>query len=255
MRERFKLKKLKNSGLYIFLFFALIFSMFSHSGIANEKENLISAYQKSGAEIINVHIHSNVLISNRRIDLEEAFKISGKLAKSLEVQECTIVNSKADDSKEKSQVSWIGKDSDENNVSLDIHFSPSNPLSKTYISVDATMKDKWSNLELLKKKIKKALSPYGTASLNICITGNYEGRISHKEKTEAIKKIIRGLGGEEEENFEEGPMLSVTAFSGRLGDWIAYDGKKVNMQISLRYNSFEEKTYLWLGTPLIDIAY
>ena len=32
-------------------------------------------------------------------------------------------------------------------------------------------------------------------------------------------------------------------------------GKNYNINIAMRYNSEEDKTYLWIGTPIISLEY
>jgi len=33
------------------------------------------------------------------------------------------------------------------------------------------------------------------------------------------------------------------------------NGKKVNMNLAIRYNSYEDRTYIWLATPVITVEY
>ncbi|MDI9475442.1 MAG: YwmB family TATA-box binding protein [Bacillota bacterium] len=40
-----------------------------------------------------------------------------------------------------------------------------------------------------------------------------------------------------------------------MSSHINYGGKDVNIQLAMRYSEYEDKTYLWLATPLIITAY
>ena len=40
-----------------------------------------------------------------------------------------------------------------------------------------------------------------------------------------------------------------------LDENIISGGKPVNVQVAMRYNSYKDKTYLWIGVPVISIEY
>ncbi|HNU80805.1 MAG TPA: YwmB family TATA-box binding protein [Bacillota bacterium] len=33
------------------------------------------------------------------------------------------------------------------------------------------------------------------------------------------------------------------------------DEAKVNVQLAMRYSSYDDRTYIWIGTPLIPMGY
>ena len=47
--------------------------------------------------------------------------------------------------------------------------------------------------------------------------------------------------------------LNIMGFSPLLPEGIEILGQNYNINIVMRYNSEEDKTYLWIGTPVISL--
>jgi hypothetical protein len=65
--------------------------------------------------------------------------------------------------------------------------------------------------------------------------------------TSVKAKEVEGLSSEE--------VNSISAFSGNINSFVLSNNKKVNMQIAMRYSSYDDKTYIWIGSPLIHVEY
>ena len=253
------MEKRKTGSLYLFIFFVFILYTFWNYGMAAERENLLSAYQNAGAAIEKIRIYSYAQIHDPYFSFDRALQISEEIKQKLDVPEIMITDKKAEREGEKMEVSWRGKNGSGHPIFLKIHSLESkskfhsNP--ETYISIEVEMENRWSELTEMEQKIESAMNRYRMGHTNCCVIGSYEGELTEAEKKQALQALIEGLRGKEVEVFNDGNLLSVTGWSRRIDDWIAYDGKKVNFQISFRYHSADEKTYLLLGTPLIEISY
>lgn len=67
--------------------------------------------------------------------------------------------------------------------------------------------------------------------------------------------ILDGAKAKKVNGMSEKNLISVSAYSPLIDNNIEIEGRKINMNLALRYNAFEDKTYIWLATPVITIEY
>ena len=71
-----------------------------------------------------------------------------------------------------------------------------------------------------------------------------------------MKKILYNMNAKEIDRVEEENFMSVTAFSKLIKtDYLEYLGNKVNLNIGIRYSENEEKTMIYVATPIIKLDY
>ena len=152
------MEKGKTSSLYFFIFFVFILYTFYNYGMAAEKENLLSAYQNTGATIEKIRIYSYSQIHDPYFSFERALQVSEEIKRKLDVPELMITEKKAEREGEKMEVSWRGKTA-RDILFLKIHSLESkskfhsNP--ETYISIEVEMENRWSELTEMEQKINR----------------------------------------------------------------------------------------------------
>ena len=104
--------------------------------------------------------------------------------------------------------------------------------------------------------LAEAIKSYGMdPEVNICITGSLEGNLNENELEVVCEKIFKSAGADKVEGMQENGMISVSTFSPAIGEAIRVNGRKVNLNVAVRYNSYEGRTYIWLATPVITTEY
>ena len=92
-----------------------------------------------------------------------------------------------------------------------------------------------------------------------CIRTTYTsvlpGKLDTGRMEQIAGQIFRGLDGEMEEEIRDAGWISKTGYSDRIPCELHSGGKRINLNVALRYNDYEGRTYLWLGTPVISIPY
>lgn len=92
-----------------------------------------------------------------------------------------------------------------------------------------------------------------------CIRRTYiatiPGRLDTEKMDSICKQIILGLGGNITEESRDGGWISITGYSSEIGYALNSGSKQINLNAASRYNEFEDKTYIWLGTPIISVSY
>ncbi len=90
---------------------------------------------------------------------------------------------------------------------------------------------------------------------NFCIVGNFDGQLDYISLNGICTDILEKANAHSVEGIREGNMISVSAYSPIIKESISTNGRKVNINLAIRYNSYEDKTYIWLATPVITRAY
>jgi len=91
--------------------------------------------------------------------------------------------------------------------------------------------------------------------INVSLTGCIEKKLSDAELDNMFENVFRSARAEKVEGISDNGLVSVSAFSPAIAGGIRADGKRVNLNIAARYNSYENKTYIWLATPVIITEY
>lgn len=88
-----------------------------------------------------------------------------------------------------------------------------------------------------------------------CITGTLDGKI----KEDLIKKDVINFKKRFKlnivEEYVDNEIISYTGYTPLIDSFIFSGTKKVNLNLALRYNELENKTYIWIGTPIITTGY
>lgn len=104
--------------------------------------------------------------------------------------------------------------------------------------------------------IVKVFEKYGIkADVNICIIGSIEGKPEGDELEEICRNAFRAAEAREVEGIRDNGLISVSAFAPSIDDTVKVNGRDINLNIAIRYNSYEGKTYIWLATPVITTEY
>ena len=105
-------------------------------------------------------------------------------------------------------------------------------------------------------KLFYVLDKYGIRSgINMCITGYYEGERGERELNKVIKKVLCSMDAKGISSIWDSGLTSICAYSPAIDNTLLLDGKKINMNLATRYNSYENKTYIWVAIPVIMIEY
>ena len=137
----------------------------------------------------------------------------------------------------------------------------------SYSSPDCTQEETTLFINLIKhkqnfsingiiEKVTSIFKSYGKPlETTTCIIGTLEGKVSGKElKKDAAKSVMKYKGKIVEEYIDES-IVSYTAYTPLIESSIFSGDKKVNLNLAVRYNEYEDKTYIWIGTPIITIGY
>ena len=131
-----------------------------------------------------------------------------------------------------------------------------NPAGNYTASVSLTDTSGKPDLKAAAAGLLGIFEKYGIdPDINICITGSLEGKLKEEELESICAKVFEVTGAGGVEGIRDGGLISVSAFAPSIKDSVKVNGKDINLNIAIRYNSYEEKTYIWLATPIITTEY
>lgn len=219
-----------------------------------DKEISISdAFNSSGAKMIVNELYFFVRASDNFNNMDSLVAVCDDIFKSLEITDYKK-NSNSTDSLLKTEYSGTDKQGIKVSALASIVGSKAADEDK-YITVNATGTDQVSALDL-RQKIEEVLAVYKLkAEVNSCITGTYDGNLADSQLENICRKILNDSSAKKVDSLRQSNVISVSAFSPMIKDKLSIDGKNINLSLAIRYNKLENKTYLWVATPVVNTEY
>lgn len=233
-------------------FILIIFTMLDNTFGNAPEEALYKAFVESGAEIAGTEMTFSGTGSGRLLSDRDFFtEVTGALGHNLPISPETVDND-----------SFIGLEIN-NSRGSDIKYNIKIIQSKTeaekgkcYVTLYITDGSTAPQLTDIKSKMAGIFRKYGvTPSINTCFTGSYEGRLDNTRIDEICAGIFSRTYARKVNGIRDNNLMSVSAYSGSIRESVSVDGKEVNIGFAARYNSYEDRTYIWLATPLITTEY
>lgn len=129
-------------------------------------------------------------------------------------------------------------------------------INETTLYINFVIKEKFDVVNDIIDKVENFYESFDKeVETSTCIVGTFEGQLSNMEKDEIVSMSIKKVKGEVLEKFVDDDLISITAYTPYVNEYVFLENEKINLNIAMRYNELEKKTYLWIGTPVITISY
>lgn len=127
---------------------------------------------------------------------------------------------------------------------------------ETYVIADVSIDSNYTELSAERQKIEQYFKVRSkNPEISSCIIGIYDGKLDENEMRTKISDALSAVKAKKVEGLATNEVNSISAFSGNISDFVLSNNKKINMQIAMRYSSYDDKTYIWIGSPLIHVEY
>lgn len=242
---------------FIFILFLSIFYVKINSQDSLAENTLSNSFKYTGAKVVSSEVYFWGRLEKQYNSIDDVKPITDDLLKSLEVLENSSFSKESLDNDQLHKTEIKGVTKDNRFLEIKVQFDKNNVnLEDPYVSVKVTEDLSSSKLEETKKTVMDVLNRYKIKGrTNSCIIGSYEGKLDYAGMDEISKQIFKGIDADRVEGIKDGNLISVSAYSPNIEEYIKVNGKKVNLNLAIRYNSYENKTYLWLATPVITTEY
>lgn len=129
-------------------------------------------------------------------------------------------------------------------------------IGETTLFINVIKDDANFNINDIIDKIENIFHDFHkTAEFTTCIIGTIEGKVNSNHMEWYGNKATKKYRGKIVEKYVDHIMSSFTIYTPLIENHIFSYEKKVNLNMAIRYNEYEDKTYIWIGTPIITVGY
>lgn len=232
---------------YILGLLSLFFVFYNFINVNN---SIIDILNKSKFKPIEANINTYAILNNPLINLQQLksyFKfVEAKIGIVADNDLITI------DDKQNLEIKQSYKTQ---NVKLTINLKTINSAN-TYLIVDTTIYNNYNNTILAKAKLENIFKALNLDSnTNLSITGYYEGNLDYEQKKSVAANIMTKAEAKFKQDYVTDRIYSVIGYTKLINEYIYKERQKININLALRYNNYENRTYLYLATPIITTEY
>ncbi|WP_366923716.1 YwmB family TATA-box binding protein [Metallumcola ferriviriculae] len=87
------------------------------------------------------------------------------------------------------------------------------------------------------------------------LTGTLPGQLTPTEANQLLKEMFTAAGVKDTRGISSDKLVSLSGYSPLIPEYTTVAGRKVNINIAVRYHTNDAKTYVYLGSPLLDGEY
>lgn len=129
--------------------------------------------------------------------------------------------------------------------------------NESYIIVDILDNKVYKNIVDIYTILEKSLYKYSNiVDISTCISGEFSKKLQFSKYDDIFQEILYNMSAEEIDRVESENMVSITAYSELFDkNYLEYLGNKINLNIGIRYSEKENKTLVYIATPIIKLDY
>jgi len=245
----------------ILILFVILFSTYFikiHSQINSPEITLIKSFNSSGAKPVSTEIYFWGKLGDKKFNnLDALKKFIFEFAKELGIEDRNMISSDtvSNDLVHEIEIRGTGGKNRMINISAQVGRGKENSEEK-FLSVSVVQDLSNEGLEEIREKVLTVFKKFNIKpKINSCITGNFDGKLDYAQMNDVCRRIFKEAGARKVEGIRNGNFISISAYSPAIGNFIRVEENKVNLNLAMRYNSYENKTYIWLATPVIATEY
>lgn len=219
---------------------------------------LMTAFEASEGQLEGTNISIWSQIKEGDYNLEEMEEISLECASLLDLEKNAEIDITEDGDYNKVMVT----NQKEEDIYITIvmeNLKKEGLATESYLLVDLFLSKNYKDIT----RIEDAILDYFTKNKfdyenAITILGTFSNKMNIDIMREVIGKTFKSIDGQVIEGMEEteyGDMVSLTGYSPKLQNNIQLAGEQINLNAAMRYSEHDQKTYIWIGTPLISTEY
>ena len=210
-------------------------------------DQFVNSFELSDSNFKFYNIKSSVLIEED-LDIKELENICVEIAKNLNI-DTSKMNVKIDERKV-----YVNYNDENTSISV-IAYQKSS--KESYIIVDILNNKVYKNIENIYLRLENELKKYSSnVEINICIAGEYTKKLQKGKINDILQKILYNMYAEKIDSIEEENFLSVNAYSKLLNENnLKYLNREMNLNIGIRYSEDDDRTMIYIATPIIKIDY
>lgn len=151
-----------------------------------------------------------------------------------------------------------GYDAEGNPVTIMIssYFNLEDGSGETTLFINLIKGGKNFNISGIIERIESIFNKFSkSVEITTCIIGTIDGKLEEVDLKKNVTKTMKRIKGKVVEEYFDSSISSYTAFTPLIENFIFSGEKKANLNLAIRYSEYDNKTYIWIGTPIITTGY
>ncbi|HYF84404.1 MAG TPA: YwmB family TATA-box binding protein [Clostridia bacterium] len=244
----------------LLLLVCILLTFGSFDAVANpirkltEEEALITSFESTGAEVLESTISCWTKLNDKFLTTKQIEAEMAKIVKRINPDKATAVKNLESSDQLNKIVFYGSKGNKAYNIAIES--AKQGAGGETYIVADASMDKSYRDLAAERQNIANAIQvDEDSINFSSCIIGTYKGKLEERDAEKKSRIALQSINARKVEGIENEELKSISAFSSSVGGYIMSNQARVNVQLAIRYSSYDDKTYIWIGTPLIPMGY
>ncbi|QJA09717.1 YwmB family TATA-box binding protein [Romboutsia sp. CE17] len=245
------MKNIKYIALFISLVLLGAMSSYAEIKLDNSYNRFLEAFESTQADFKFYNIKANAPI-DYDISKDEIKSICLDIINDLGMEESNVKLEDKWNNNEK-QI-YIQAENDNTSISV---IGIKKNSSESYIMVDILDNKVYKNIVDIYAILKNSLDKFSyQAEIYTCIAGEYSKKLQIDKYNDILDEILYNMNAEVIEKVQEENFLSITAYSKVLKEnYLECFGNKINLNIGIRYSEDDERTLIYIATPIIKLDY
>lgn len=245
------MKRMKVITTFLLLFTLSIFISDADIKYNDWTNDYIKTFEdtNSSFSFYNIKVNGTALNIN---SIDNIKKICVDAVKCIDIKEEKI---KWTEKEENNNINIYAEIEDKNN---NIYFSAIKKNEQDYyIIIDISSNKVYKNIGDVYHNLNKVLNKnLKDIQITTCIVGEYSKILQSNKCDEIFANILYNMKANKIDTVMDSNYISVTAYSNLLKDNnLEYLENKINLNIGIRYSENEDKTLIYIATPIIKLEY
>lgn len=219
-------------------------------------ELLNTAFAATGAQVEAYSIHNWSVLNDTFIDPAIVQSSAEQVAGALKIQSPTVYQH-ADDTQRVYQL--FGKWDAQTTVAVIVNSmrqtQPAWAQTSLVIRIEYEGNDS-QGLQQAISRVRAAVNKTGAKpQISTCIKGFLNDRMDGMERDRLISNTFQTVQASETEAMRTDMLTSVSGYSKLSDEYITTNAKRMNMQMAVHYETYQKKTQVLIGSPILTIEY
>ncbi|VBB08908.1 Hypothetical protein LUCI_4191 [Lucifera butyrica] len=138
---------------------------------------------------------------------------------------------------------------------IDLGGKSNKPELYLVVNIDSTP-DSSHNFSLWRKKIITIIEQEGgVAHISTCLVGWLDGKLEKDEMRKRLQQAFNAADATMLDQMEYENLVSSSGYAPSIADSLQAGSKKINLNLAMRYSSYDNRTYAIVGSPIITREY
>lgn len=220
---------------------------------AAEENKIIQVFHTVGSEQKTSMVEYYGTYDNEYLPIKEREELLREIAKKLGITKGLETDRT---SEEKRQEISLTKNAKHAVTTLRFITNEEGKETKQYMIASIALDKDMESALAHKKKLEKILDDYTKDSRSSAnVIGTYEGKLDLDERNEVVDGILGDMGAKIVTEHRDMQLYTIYAYTTYVSDYVMQEDQAVNVNIAMRYNEEEDKTYVYVATPVLGLDY